>query len=83
MTWQALLKQLHKKIATGKETEDPTNTSKGPSKNLKGSPSCTSTKMKQPKKLKEETAPYPNKKENSVPIEETPFMPPVQAQTLE
>ena len=72
MTWEALLKQLHKKTATGKETEDSTSTSKGSSKNVKGSPSCTSSKRKRLEKSIEERAPS---------VEETPSMPPVQAQT--
>lgn len=38
MTWEALLKKLHKNTSAGKETEDPANTSKGLSKNVKGSP---------------------------------------------
>lgn len=83
MTWEALLKQLHKKTVAGKETQDPTSTSKGPSKNVKGSPSCTSEKRKQPEKSKEERDPSPNKKTTSAPVEETPSMPPVQLQTPE
>ena len=46
MTWEALLKHLHKRKVAGKEIEDPASTSKGPSKNEKGSPSCTSAKRK-------------------------------------
>lgn len=81
MTWEALLKQLHKKTTARKETKDPSRTSKGLSKNVKGSPSCTSAKRKQPKKSTEERAPSPNKKTTSAPIKETPSTPPVQAYT--
>jgi len=83
MTWEALLKQIPKKTVVGKETEDPTSTSKGPSKNVKGCPSCTSEKRKRSQKSKEERAPSPNKKTASAPVEETPSTPSVQAQTPE
>ena len=75
MTWEALLNQLHKNIATRKKTETPASTSKGPSKNVKGSPSCSSAKRKRPEKSTEERAPSPNKKKTSSHVEETPTPP--------
>lgn len=67
MTWEALLKQLHKEKTAGKETKDPAGTSKGSSTNEKWSP-CTSAKRKWSKK--EEKAPSSNKKIASVLVEE-------------
>lgn len=69
MTWEALLKQLHKEIAAGKGIEDPTTTSKNPIKNEKGSPSCTREKRKQPKQA--ENASPSNESMTSTLAEET------------
>lgn len=83
MTWEVLLKQLHKEAAIGEETEDPASTSKSPSKNEKGSPSCTSAKRKRSEKSTNEKAPSSNKKVASTPTKDTPSTPPIQAQNPE
>lgn len=73
MSWEVMLKQLHKGTTTGKGIEEPANTSKSLRKNEKGSPSYTSEKRKRFEQV--EKASPSNKRTASAPAEETTSTP--------